>query len=182
MDLKEIQDWTTLIGAVVAAVAAIWNLLLQMRGKKDNFRVGLDTVMPSCDPLTMMHVISFSDHPIKLADWGFIDANGRFESIPMTVQVSFGEDLQIVGHGEATLASRGDAFERGYERQVRPVGAFARSIMQRRPRLHFRSDTPYMLRLRIRLRLLLRPNYFLWPVRADPPPTALGATPPPPAL
>jgi hypothetical protein len=160
MDAEAIKGWVTVVGAVVAAATGVWTLLRQIRGKNDEFVVGLHTVSPSIRQETMLHVISHSDHPIKLTDWGFIEADGRFSSIPMDWEVdpSLGEDLAAVGSSE--LASRGAVFETGYTRRDDAFGVFAKSVTQKRPRICFAREMPYRRRILIRLRLLLRPNYL----------------------
>jgi len=154
MDTKEIWDWVTIIGAVIAAITGVWNLLLQMRGKRDCFVVGLGSVSPTIGQETMMHVISHSDHPIKIKDSGFIDEDGKLESTYMLWQVDQLQSEEITSHGSTDLASRGAVFEQGYIRKKQPLGAFAISVMQKRPRICFYTDVSYWRRLRIRLRLL----------------------------
>lgn len=160
MDVEKAKEWVTLAGAVIAALTGIWNLLA--RGKRDNFRVGFDTVSPSIQRETMLHVVSRSDHPIKLTDWGFIEADGRFSSLPMEIEAegaSFGESVLVYGSSE--LATRGASFETGYTRDD-AAGVYAKSITQRLPRVCFDPRMPFRLRLRIRLRLLFAPAYLAW--------------------
>ena len=80
MSWEEIGKQVTVIGAVIAAITGSLNLWLQMRGKHDRFVVRMGGLSPSIEPETMMHVVSLSDHPIKLTDWGFIENDGRFQS------------------------------------------------------------------------------------------------------
>lgn len=110
----------------------------------------------------MMHVVSKSDHQIKLADWGFIDPDGRFSSIPMDwhADPSMGDD--IVSTGSSTLAARGEYFETEYTRRDPAIGAFARSVTQGRPRLYFGVNAPLWRRARIRIRLVFQPHYLAW--------------------
>jgi hypothetical protein len=151
----------TVIGAVIAAVTGIWNLVLQMRGKRDDFVVGLYAVRPVLEEETVMHVVSHSDHPITLTDWGFIEPDGRLTSINMSWETGDLMSEEIVVRGSADLAARGATLESGYTRRKRPVGAFAISVTQSRPRVCFDSDTPYWRRLSVRWRLLRKgPRYL----------------------
>ncbi len=84
MGVKEIGEWVTITGAAIAAITGIWNLLLQLSGKRDRFVVGLDSVSPTIERETMMHVVNHSDHRIKLTDWGFIEPDGSFQSVRMS--------------------------------------------------------------------------------------------------
>lgn len=157
-----LQEWVTLAGAVVAGATGIWNLVLQMRGKRDGFILGSGTVSPAICRETMLHVISKSDHPITLSDWGFIEVNGRFSSIVFDAEADpqFGED--VVTHGSSTLATRGQQFETGYIRRDDIIGVFAKTVMEKRPHVSFDSSAPLWRRSWIRVRLWLRPHYLAW--------------------
>jgi hypothetical protein len=158
----DLQEWVTLGGAVVAAATGTWNLALLMRGKRDRFILGSGTVSPAIYQETMLHVVSESDHPITLADWGFIDSNGRFSSILMDVEADPQMSEDIVTNGSSTLAARGDRFETGYIRREEGIGVFAKTVMQRRPRLSFDSSAPLWRRCWIRTRLRFQPHYLAW--------------------
>lgn len=126
------------------------------------FLVRLGTVSPSIEPATMLHVVSHSDHPIKLTDWGFIGAKGSFHSFQLDWDAGELQNEEISSHGSSDLADRGAFFESGYVRMTEPLGAYAKSVMQTRPRLYFNSEMPYWRRGWIRLRLLFQPNYLAW--------------------
>lgn len=83
MSWEEVGKQITVIGAVIAAATGIWNFWWQIRGKNDRFAVRMGGLSPSIEPETMMHVVSLSDHPIKLKDWGFIEIDGSFQSARM---------------------------------------------------------------------------------------------------
>jgi hypothetical protein len=153
LGVKEIGAWVTVTGAAIAAITGIWNLLLQLRGKRDRFVVGLDSVSPTIERETMMHVVNHSDHRIKLTDWGFIEPDGSFQSMRMSWESGVLQSEEITNRGSTDLAIRGDTFESGYIRGI-PLGAFATSVIRRRPRICFDSDVPWWRRMRIRLRLL----------------------------
>jgi hypothetical protein len=152
----------TAIGALIAAATGIWNLGLLLRGKRDCFIVGLGSVSPNIDREETMHVISRSEHSVKLVDWGFIEADGTFRSVPMDWEAGSLRNEEIRSGGSSNLASFGDHFETGYVRPDPPHGAFARSITQHRPRLCFDPSMPHYKRLRIRARLCFQPHYLAW--------------------
>lgn len=162
LHLKEIIDWVTVIGAGVAAITGIWNLLLQLQGKRDIFTVRLDSVSPSIGPETMMNVVSHSDHPIKITDYGFIEADGKFRSFHMDWEAGAIHSEEISSRGSSELAGFGEYFESGYVRKILPFGAYAISVTQKRPRLYFTAKMPYMRRVWIKLRLWFQPHYLAW--------------------
>lgn len=162
MNVKEIGDWVAVIGATVAAVASVWNLLLQLRGKHDSFAVRLGGSSPSINQETMLHVVSRSDHPIKLTDWGFIEANGRFTSFLMEWEVGGLQSEEIASRGSPELERFGSNFETGYTRRDNVYGAYAISVTQPRPSVCFAGAMPIWRRYWIRLRLWFQPNYLAW--------------------
>ena len=107
-----------------------------------------------------MHVVSLSDHPIQVSDYGFIDSDHRLRSIQLELEECF-DDTQVIGRGESLLDGYSSIFERGYVRRPAPIGAFARSATQSRPRLSFDSDVPFWTRLVIRLRIVLKGRGYL---------------------
>lgn len=162
MSVKQVTEWVTLIGVLVAAIAGVWNLLLQFRGKRDHFVVRLGSASPSIDRETMLHVVSYTDHPVKLTDWGFIEADGRFRSFRMDWETGGLETEQITSRGDSELEGFGAHFETGYVRKAAPLGAYAISITQRRPYVCFAPEMPLWRRLWIRGRLWLQPHYLAW--------------------
>jgi hypothetical protein len=162
MNIKEIGDWVAVLGATVAAVASVWNLLLQLRGKRDSFAVRLGGSSPSISQETMLHVVSRSDHPIKLTDWGFVEADGRFTSFLMEWEVGGLQSEEITSRGSSELEKFGSVFEAGYIRRDNVYGAYAISVTQRRPSVCFTGAMPIWRRYWIRLRLWFQPNYLAW--------------------
>ncbi len=160
MDVKES---VTVVGAVIAAISSCWNLWLQLRKKRDRFRVELGGISPANRRETLLNVVNLGDSPIHLDDYGFIESNGFFSSILSDVANYELEPGDVVSSGLTLLQSHGDAFEVGYVRGESPIGAFAKSRTRKRARIAFSHETPWHLRLRIRVRLLCRPNYFQWP-------------------
>ena len=154
MDFDEFTKLATVPGILIAAITGVWNLWLQIRGNHDRFVVGLGSVLPSIEQEMMMHVVSHSEHPIRLRDWGFIESDGRFQSARMAWETMQLHSEEIMHRGSTDLADRNDTYEYGYICGERPLGAFARSMTQQRPRICFSSDAPYWRRLWIRLWLL----------------------------
>jgi hypothetical protein len=152
----------TLVGVIVAAATGIWNLVLLMRGKRDSFILRSGTVSPDIYPQEILSVVSKSDHPIALADWGFIEANGTFSSIPMDAAADPSMNEDLMKTGSIKLAAWGDTFETGYRRRDESIGVFARTVTQTLPRLAFDSNAPLWRRCWIRVRLLFQPYYLTW--------------------
>lgn len=161
MSWEEVGKQVTVIGAVIAAITGSWNLWLQMRGKHDRFVVRMGGLWPSIEQETLMHVVSLSDHPIKLNDWGFIESNGRFQSARMAWETDQLRSEETTHRGSSDLEKRNDHYEWGYICQNPPLGAFAISVTQQYPRICFNSNTPYWRRLWINLQLLWADSYLL---------------------
>lgn len=162
MSIKEVTDYVTLLGAMVAAGAGVWNLILQMRGKCDLVLVQLGSLSPAIEEETMLSVVSRSDHPIRLTDWGFIEANGTFTSLIMEIEADLLHVEEIVQRGSSRLESFGQHFETGYSRCRAPLGAYAITATQHRPVIAFNRAVPVWRRVWIRLRLLFQPSYLAW--------------------
>lgn len=160
MDLDAWTAWVTLIGAVVGAITGSVSLWMQLRGKRDHFVVGLGSIRPEICRETLMHVVSRSDHQIQIADYGFIDMNHKLSSIPLELDEDF-EDTQIIGRGEPLLEGYSSIFELGYIRRDTPIGAFARSATQTRPRLSFSTDVALWTKLAVRVRVLIKGRGYL---------------------
>lgn len=150
----------TVIGALIAAFTSSWNLMLQLRGKRDNFVVRLGSVSPSTAQETMMNVVCYSDHPITLTDWGFIEADGTFSSFLESWETGTIQSHEIITHGVLELSGFGKTYETGYVRRKLPFGAYAISATQKTPCLCFNSDMPFRRRVWIRLRLWFQPHYL----------------------
>ena len=152
----------TLAGSAIAAVAGIWNLRLQMRGKRDRFLVRLGTVSPSIEEETTLSIVSLSDHQIQLTDWGFVESNSTFTSIPLELDAGYIVSGEILSRGSTTLENFGRQFVAGYVRRDKPLGAFAISSTQHRPVITFDKAMPLLRRIWIRLRLLFQSSYLGW--------------------
>lgn len=160
MNIDGIAKVLTVFGASIAALTGIVNLSLQFRGKRDRFAVRLGSASPSVERETMLRVVSMSDHPVSLVDWGFLSDKGTFQSIRMDWETGDLSSDEIVQHGFPKLESFGANFESGYIRREEPVGAFAISATQDLPKVYFSPAAPRLLKLKIRLRLLWNSNYL----------------------
>jgi hypothetical protein len=158
--LSSIVEFSQAWGGAVAAVAASASLVVQLRGKRDSIKVGLWTLTPEMTPKDFMHIVNLSDHPVKISDYGFIEPNGTFTSIPWLAEIGDLHDEECSTRGKLRLEKRGDYFEMGYERRRPPAGAFAVTAAGGRPTIDFGPDMPHWRRLVIRLRLLFRRPYL----------------------
>jgi hypothetical protein len=168
MDIEIAGRWLTLIAAVIgagagiiAAVTGLWNLYLLMRGKQDAFLVGMGAATPTIEEETVLHVISRSDHQIKLKDWGFIDSTGHLQSLRFNYEAGELNSDEIMSRGSSCLKERGDVFETGYISRKTILGAYAISMTQRRPRICFQDGATLWWRLRIWLRLVRLGDRYL---------------------
>lgn len=153
MDVDFWTKWATLAVAVVAAISGVWSLLIQLRGKRDSFKVGMGTISPEVLPEVVMHVVSISEHPIKISDYGFIELNGQLTSIPMEAELTSYISHEGLFRGATLLEKRGDAMEVGYCRRRAVIGCFALTNLQSRPKLAFSYDTPIWKRIKVRLQI-----------------------------
>lgn len=123
MTTNEFGQLITILGSSTAAGTGIWNVWYQMRGKYDKFIVGLDSIEPTIEQETMIHVVSLSDHPIKLKDWGFIESDGKFFSFRLAWDAGAIRSEEILSRGEPILGERNATFETGLVLKQRPLGA-----------------------------------------------------------
>jgi hypothetical protein len=151
--MDDLKGWATLVGALVAGLTGIFNLIVQIRGKTDRFYVSPTSFYDYQVEDVFIHVVNLSDHPIKLADWGWVDHDKRLRSIPSELSEPDFIDSHHFENGTPSLEKRNDLFEIGYIRRDRPIGAYARSATQKRPTITFRYDTSVLLKLKVRLRV-----------------------------
>lgn len=161
MDVDQWSKWITLTGALVGAVAGAWSLYLQLRGKRDTFKVGMGTIRPEAIPETCMHVVSSSDHPIQVADYGFIEEDGQLCSIPFEAGLGAYIAQEGLFIGSSHLESRGDSLVVGYCRRKPVLGSYALTNLQSRPKIAFSYDVPLWVRIRIRLRVIWKGKGYL---------------------
>jgi len=160
--MEDPKGWATMVGAIVAGLTGIINLIIQHRGKRDRFSVIPYSYRDYQVREEFMHVINLSDHPVKLADWGWIDKDMRLRSIPSELSEPDFMDSKPWTTGSEDLEKRNDVFEIGYLRRDWPIGAYARSAAQRRPRIAFRYDVSMRLKIKIRIRVWWRGTAYLY--------------------
>lgn len=161
MDADTAIKSLTILGAAVGSISGVWSLYLQLRGKRDLYLVQLGSLYPDTTPPTYLHVVSLSEHPIRIIDYGFIEPNGRLTSIPWEAALDPHIRASTLTSDSSELSSWGDSFEAGYTRGSPIIGAYARTTTQQRPKLQF---TPYSWahqRLWTRLRVFLKGAYYL---------------------
>jgi hypothetical protein len=153
-----VQKGVTLIAAVVAAVASGANLWFKYREKSDKIKVASGLIYPQIEPGYFLNVISLSDHPMQLADYGYILRRGRLRSLPY-LDVNEPDYDARTTIGTAFLESRNASFETGVTLRDPPVGVYAITTGQSRPTLAFRPDTPGWMCIWLRLRIWIKVGY-----------------------
>ena len=152
-----LQKWVTLVASVLAAVASGWNLWWKYREGSDKIKVVFGLIDPQISPGECLHVVSLCDHPIRIADYGYVIRTGNLLSIPQLDADDPNDDGHIT-YGSRLLETRNAYFEAGRILRSRPVGVYARTTSQSRPQIAFRDDTPtwmrYWLRLKIRMKVV----------------------------
>ncbi|MBF4210166.1 hypothetical protein EI533_20775 [Pseudomonas donghuensis] len=161
MDIEFWTKWVTLAGATIAAASGVWSLKLQMQGKRDAYKLGMGTVMPEAIEEEFLNVVSCCDHPIKFADYGFLDHKGKIQSIVMTADVDPHFAHRLIQRGSVKLEKRGDHFEIGYLSRQRIIGCFARTNLELRPRLAFASSTSFLQRTWVWFRIRIKGTRYL---------------------
>ncbi|WP_034303663.1 hypothetical protein [Herbaspirillum sp. RV1423] len=149
----------TLTAAVLAAAGSGFNLWWKFRDKKDKIRVACDLIYPQISPGYFLHVISLCDHPMRIADFGYVMLNGSLFSIPQ-FEVNEPDDEVRLAYGSIDLESRNASFETGMSLRDRPAGVYARTTSQSRPCLAFRYDTPKWQRLWLRVVIRWKIAYY----------------------
>lgn len=139
----------TLFCSFIASCFGVLNWWTVHRGRVDKFIVGLYSVRPELSPGTVMHVISCSDHPINIIDYGFIYEDGEIESIPFSYELGVYFPDNAIHFGSTVLEKRGDYFERGLDIQFSKqiIGSFAKSATQTTRQLYFMHNRPILDRI-----------------------------------
>ena len=134
----------TLGGALVGAVAGILNLWWKYREKSDKIKVVCGLIDPQITPGEFLHVVNLCDHPIRLADYGYVMRTGKLLSLPQ-MDANEPDDNERITYGSSLLESRNSSFETGTTLRDRPIGVYARTTNQSKPQITFREDTPIWL-------------------------------------
>lgn len=153
-----IEKWVTLGGAVVGAIAGILNLWWKYREKSDRIRVVCGLIDPQITPGEFLHVVNLCDHPIRLADYGYVMRTGKLLSLPQ-MDANEPTDSERVSYGSSLLESRNSSFETGTTLRDRPIGVYARTTNQSKPRVAFRDETSLWLCCWHRVQLWMKVAY-----------------------
>jgi len=144
MLIDALQKWGTLAASVLAAVASLLNLCWKYLEKSDRIKVACGLIDPQISPGEFLNVVSLCDHPVRLADYGYVMRTGKLLSLPQC-------DAEEPDYQR--LENRNASFETGTTLRDRPAGVYARTISQSRPQIAFRHDTPNWIRYWIRIKI-----------------------------
>jgi hypothetical protein len=147
-----LQKWVTLVASVLAAAAGAWNLWWKYREKSDKIKVACGLIDPQISPGEFLHVVSLCDHPVRIADYGYVMRAGKLLSLPQCDADDPSDDERIT-YGSLLLENRNASFETGTLLRDHPVGVYARTTSQSRPQIAFRDDTPSWIRYWLRMRI-----------------------------
>ena len=159
MEVGDISQWVTLVGAVIAAGASSLNLWWQFAQKGDKIKVGFGPLRPKIEPGYWLYVVSLRDHQMILADYGFISESGGLLSLP---QLCSDEpfDTALICGGTTFFDKRGGLFEVSVgDLRDNQIGAFAITARQKRYTLGFRRDVPWCKQFWIKLKIGWKPGY-----------------------
>lgn len=156
--IDALQKWVTLVAATVAAVAGVCNLRWKYRENSDRIRVGCGLIRPQISPGEFLHVVSLCDHPVRIADFGYVMRVGKLLSLPQLDSDEPSDDQRII-YGSSVLESRNATFETGTTLRRQPLGDYAITTSQSRPQIAFRDDTPCWRRLWLRMRIRMKVVY-----------------------
>jgi hypothetical protein len=152
LNIDAFQKWVTLTAAALAAVASFLNLWWTHREKADRIKVACGLIDPQISPGEFLHVVSMCDHPVRLADYGYVTCTGLLLSLPQLDTDEPYEDQRIT-YGNLLLENRNASFETGTILRDHPVGVYARTTSQSRPTIAFRHDTPIWMRCWLRMKI-----------------------------
>ncbi len=159
----DFKDIVTMVAASIAALCSAINLWKTQFSGKDSVRVEFGPLTPDwVMEETMVAVISRSSHRVEVIDYGFIEPDFQFTSIP---GLSSACDLQGVSTafiGSMKMERYGDTLEAGYVRKHKPIGCYARISTRTRPFVHFSDEVRRWRRLLFAVRLWFSPNYHSW--------------------
>lgn len=131
------MEWITLIGAVIAALAASYNIWLTYSNGRDSILVKCGFHMPTSSPATALHVVNTGKHTVKLYDYGFIEESGLLFSIPFDIGMdpwSHEADDYKYRYGTMTIQPH-DLFCEGITFNPEIVGVYAMTVSQAIPRV-----------------------------------------------
>ncbi len=119
--------------------------------------VAYGLIGPQASPGEFLHVVSLCDHPVRLADFGYVVRSGKLLSLPQMDAEEPGDER--ITYGTMLLEKRNDSFETGTILRNRPAGVYARTTSQSRPNIVFLDDTALWMRYWIRMKIRMRIAY-----------------------
>ncbi|CAI1133264.1 Uncharacterised protein [Serratia fonticola] len=160
LSTMKFTEWITLVGAVVAGLTGVFNLLMLAKNRFDHIKVGTGPASPNVnkDRVDVLHVINCCDHSVKIADYGFISDDFQKESVAYTLSnhnLDIHEQEYVIPIS-TTLQVRGAEMDAGYDCKRKVIAVYARTNMQSFYRIKFHSGTKIKDRLLVWLK-------FLWP-------------------
>lgn len=160
MELGILENGVGIAAAVIAALTGIVNLVLLLKGRTDKFVVRYWSVFPVIDEGHQFSVISTSDHPVHIVDYGYILEDMTMCSVEIELQVgSFNpDDVDIYGNHK--LEHHGQVLDIHMRLAQKPIATYAQSATQRRFKVAFKRGTPLWKRLYIRFMMLFNPYHF----------------------
>jgi hypothetical protein len=154
-NIDEITKWVTLAGAVVGGITGALTYWTKFTEQRDRITVRLGALSPPVAPGEALHVLSRSDHQVRLRDYGFIDENGRLLSIPdLMTNDPFDQNDGVMTSGQTILEKRGDIWEIAYVRlRDKQIGAFAITVGQTSRSIDLSDAIPMYHRLYLRWKI-----------------------------
>lgn len=132
------MEWITLVGAVIAAIAALYNIWLTYSNSRDSILVKAGTHTAIATPATGLYVVNTGKHPVYVSDFGFVQPNGKLFSIPWyheTEGLQEGEDYHEYNVGTTSIEPH-DLFSIGISYQPEIIGVYAITSTQSLPRIN----------------------------------------------
>lgn len=157
MPINLLESSLGVTAALIAAVTGIVNLFLLLKGKTDRFIVRYWSVFPRIEEGHQFSIISVSDHPIHIVDFGYILEDLTMCSVGIEQELGTlrGDDVSISGTRQ--LENHGQVFDVGVLIATKPLAVYGWSATQQRPKLAFNKNIGLFKRLWVRTRLFMNP-------------------------
>lgn len=147
MDLS--MQWITMIGALTAALAGLYNIWLSYTDRGDSILVKHGTHTPIDTPAVCMYVVNTGKHPVFISDFGFVNEDGTLFSVPYyneTEHYIDGPDIHEFYVGTTTIQPN-QLFSAGLSYSSKIIGVYAITSTQsvRRVRMIRNRLWPHVL-------------------------------------
>jgi len=160
MELGILENGVGIAAALIAAVTGVVNLGLLLKGKTDKFVVRYWSVFPTMDEGHQFSIISTSDHPVHIVDYGYILEGPSMHSVSIEQQLGTFRPEDVRVQGDRQLERHGDVLDIDLHLAPKPLATYAQSATQRGFKLAFKPKVPFWRRLYIRGMILLNPYHF----------------------